>query len=400
MTPMFRILPIFFTLLFIGSTPVPQQQKLPIRIKKLVTGLMGPIALECPKDGTGRLFVCEQTGKIKIIKNGIVSLIPFIDIGPRLDKVNKGYSEKGLLGMAFHPKYKSNGRFFLNYSAPSSVEGSNHKTVVAEFKVSSNKDVADPVFQKVHLTIEQPESNHNGGQLAFGPDGYLYIGSGDGGGAGDDHGKKGNGQDCSTLLGKILRIDVDSKDRKYPADNPFINKTDDRPEIWAYGLRNPWRFSFDRKTGELFCADVGQNEWEEIDIIEKGKNYGWRIMEGNHCYDPEKNCKQTGLALPIAEYPHSTDISITGGYVYRGNTISSLKGKYIFGEWKGTLFYLEKTNGKWKMFPLITEDNNDNDMNMNINSFGEDEKGEIYILMQESTGLFFSNGSVYVITNK
>lgn len=378
----------FLTTSFIPATD--------IRLKLIASGFTAPVAMECPKDGTNRMFICEQEGKIKIIKNGTVLGKVFLDLGKKLDNFNEIYSEKGLLGLAFHPKYKSNGKFYVYYSAPSSNKKSDHKGVLAEFKVSSDADVADAASQKIIMEIEQPESNHNGGQLAFGPDGFLYIGMGDGGGAGDRHGAIGNGQNLTTLLGKILRIDVDSKSPyAIPKDNPFATSTTIKPEIWAYGLRNPWRFSFDRKTGLLFCADVGQNEWEEIDIIKKGKNYGWRVMEGNHCYEPETNCNPEKYEPAIAEYDHSKGISVTGGYVYRGKSIPDLLGKYVFADWKGNMFYLEEKSGKWN-FNFLTALGKNN-IGLNINSFGEDEGGEIYVLTQKSNGTLLANGAVYMI---
>jgi glucose/arabinose dehydrogenase len=304
------------------------------------------------------------------------------------------------LGIAFHPQYKSNGRFFIYYSAPSSNRNFDHKSILASFKVSADADVADRGSQKVIMEIDQPESNHNGGQLAFGPDGFLYIGLGDGGGGGDEHGTIGNGQNLQTLLGKILRIDVDSKSPyAIPKDNPFANSANVKTEIWAYGLRNPWRFSFDRKTGKLFCADVGQNKWEEIDIIEKGKNYGWRIMEGNHCYNPDVNCKQQNLQSAIADYGREMGICVTGGFVYRGKNMSDLYGKYIFGDWKGKLYYLEERSGQWIMIDLILQGKEDNNLGYNINSFGEDEEGEIYILAQKLTGTLLANGVLMSVGN-
>ncbi|MES2284109.1 MAG: PQQ-dependent sugar dehydrogenase [Bacteroidota bacterium] len=376
-----------------------------IKLNSIAKRLLGPVAMDCPKDGSGRLFICEQSGKIKIIKDGKKLSEPFLDVSHKLDRMNKIYSEKGLLGIAFHPKYKINGKFFIYYSAHSKTPGSDHKSILAEYKVSSNTDIADPGSERVILEVEQPESNHNGGQLVFGPDGFLYVGLGDGGGAGDEHGVIGNGQDLNTVLGKILRIDIDKSDAQkdsnkpysIPADNPFVNNKNARSEIWAYGLRNPWRFSFDSKTKELFCADVGQNIWEEINIIEPGKNYGWRIMEGNHCYDPATNCDQKDLVPPIAEYNHDVGISITGGFVYRGKAIPFLVGKYVFGDWKGKLFYLEKSADKWKMVDMVIEGKKNNDIGSDINSFGEDENGEIYILTQKFTGNLIANGEVFLI---
>jgi glucose/arabinose dehydrogenase len=364
-----------------------------LHIHKIAENLVGPVALAATADGTGRLIVCEQTGKIKVIKSGKVLEKVFLNVSDRLDNLNKVYSEKGLLGIAFHPQFKANGRFFIYYSAPSEDKSFDHKSVLAEYHARGGADVADARSGKILLEINEPESNHNGGQLAFGPDGYLYIGVGDGGGAGDNHGNTGNGQDLSTLLGKILRIDVNgAAPYSIPKDNPFLRTKGARPEIWAYGLRNPWRFSFDKKTGRLFCGDVGQDKFEEIDIIEKGKNYGWRIMEGAHCFNPAKDCNQQGLQLPIAEYGRNDGISVTGGYLYRGK-IGSLTGKYIFGDWKGNMYYLEESGGKWQRRKL-TIDGKD-DLNMNINSFGEDENGDLYLLTQKSMGTLLSNGKVY-----
>jgi glucose/arabinose dehydrogenase len=392
----------FFNFLLLFLSPSLFCQEGPaIKLQIVAKGLVAPVALESPKDKSGRLFICEQTGKIKIIKDGKLLDIPFLDLSPKLDKIGKAYSEKGLLGLAFHPNYKNNGRFFVYYSAPENDSQYDHKSVLAEYKVSSTPDLANPIAQTIIMEIKQPESNHNGGQLAFGPDGFLYIGLGDGGGAGDDHGTKGNGQDLHTWLGKILRIDVDSKiPYAVPKDNPFVTVKSIQPEIWAYGLRNPWRFSFDRKTGKLFCADVGQNKWEEVNIIRKAGNYGWRIMEGNHCYNPSENCDQKGQVMPIAEYDHSVGISVTGGYVYRGTKIPTLIGKYIFADWKGGIFYLEEAAGKWTMHNMTIEGEKNHDPDFNINSFGEDEEGEIYILGQKFTGTFTSSGAVYQIIPK
>lgn len=374
-------------------------QKPEIKLIQVAQGLMAPVAMGCPKDGSGRLFICEQTGKIKVLKQGKVLETPFLDLGSKLEDMSKVYSEKGLLGIAFHPKYKTNGRFFVYYSAPSSKKGDNHKSVLAEYKVSADADVADPNSQSIIMEISEPESNHNGGQLAFGPDGNLYIALGDGGGAGDQHGSVGNAQNLGTILGKILRINVDGKKPyEIPADNPFVNDKNAQPEIWAYGLRNPWRFSFDKKTGTLFCADVGQNKWEEINIISKGKNYGWRIMEGNHCYKPETGCDTKNLEMPIAEYGHDKGISITGGYMYRGAKMPELQGKYIFADWKGAGFYLEESAGKWALNELKLQGKKNNNLGFNVNSFGEDENGELYVLGQKFTGTITANGAVYQIS--
>jgi len=394
---------IFFLFIFCACTNAPKVPvgKAQIKIKQIVGGLTGPVSMDCPKDGSGRLFICEQTGQIKIIKAGQLLTTPFLDINTLLDDINKNYSEKGLLGLAFHPDYKNNGKFYIYYSAADSTKKFDHKSIVAEYKVSANPDMADVTSGRVVMEIQQPESNHNGGQLAFGPDGYLYIGSGDGGGANDEHGSIGNGQNLQSLLGKILRIDVNTDSAyKVPTDNPFITDKTVRPEIWAYGVRNPWRFSFDRNTGLLFCADVGQNQWEEVNIIEKGKNYGWRIMEAKHCFNPERLCNTNNLELPIAEYSHSDGICVTGGYVYTGKNIPSLQGKYIFADWTGKLFYLEGAAKNWTLKGLMITDKQDNDFKENINSFGEDEAGELYLLTQKSTGPYEKSGSVYTIVNE
>jgi len=355
--------------------------------------------MAAPNDGSNRLFVIEQGGKIKIIKNGEVISTPFLIVTDKLDGLNIAYSEKGLLGLAFHPDYKTNGRFFIYYSAPASGKGIDHKSVVAEYKVSSaNCDVAD-TKETIIMEIPEPESNHNGGCLVFGKDGYLYIGLGDGGGAGDKHGTIGNAQNLNTWLGKILRIDVnDKKPYAVPVDNPFVGRSNAKPEIFAYGLRNPWRFSFDRTTGTLFCGDVGQDEWEEIDIIEKGKNYGWRIMEGRHCYNPQKDCNTTGLAMPIDEYSHGTGISICGGHMYRGKLFPGLENNYIFSDWSGKMFYLKQQPDKtWKRGEVIADDNKSNDMGSKINSMGEDANGEIYLITQKLFGPKSPTGAVYRI---
>jgi glucose/arabinose dehydrogenase len=351
---------------------------LQIELQQIATGFTRPVYLTHAGDGSGRLFVVEQAGIIKIVRNGQTLTTPFLDIR---DRIESG-GEKGLLSVAFHPQYKENGRFFVNYTARK--EGI-LKTVIAEYRASpSNPDLADRT-EKIILEIEQPFANHNGGLNKFGPDGFLYIGMGDGGAAGDP---LNNGQDLGTLLGKMLRIDIDSgSPYAIPSDNPFVAKTNARGEIWAYGLRNPWRFSFDRCTGRLFAGDVGQNRIEEIDLIEKGKNYGWRIMEGSQCYDPPTLCNTQGLELPIAEYDHSLGCSVTGGYVYRGTQYPALIGHYLFGDYcSGRIWSLtEGSPGRWTMRQLI-------DSPLSISSFGEDEQGELYVVHY--------GGAIYRVTAK
>ena len=251
------------------DTSIHTDNRYNIHIKPIANDLTSPVGMAVTGDGSNRLFIIEQPGRIRIIKNNVLLPVAFLDITKKIDHLPIAYSEKGLLGIAFHPQYKINGRFFIYYSAPSSNPLSDHKSIIEEYRVSKNNpDVAD-INGKIILEIEQPESNHNGGMLSFGQDGYLYIGTGDGGGGGDAHGSMGNGQNLSTYLGKILRIDINNgSPYSIPPDNPFAGKNNIRGEIYAYGLRNPWRFSFDKKTGRLFAGDVGQNNYEEIDIIE------------------------------------------------------------------------------------------------------------------------------------
>jgi len=356
-----------------------------ISLKLISSDLESPVGMAVANDGTNRLFVIGQSGIVRVIKNGTLLPAPFLDISSVIDHGSESYSEKGLLGIAFSPQYKTNGKFYVYYSAPTSVKGMDNKSVVAEYTVSSSNPDAANANGKIILEIQEPQSNHNGGCLQFGPDGYLYIGVGDGGGAGDKHGTIGNGQNTQTLLGKILRIDVNAADGyKIPPDNPFVG-TQSRPEIFCYGMRNPWRFSFDKKTGQLFCADVGQDKWEEVDLIGKGKNYGWRIMEGNHCYNPSSGCNTGGLTLPIAEYGHDEGRSITGGYVYRGEKFPDMNGKYIFADWTGKFFMLSRNQAtnEWNRYQLALKDLS---TVFYVNSFGEDENGELYVLGQSTVG--------------
>jgi len=345
-----------------------------VALQQIVGGLTNPVDLETPRDGTGRLFVLEQAGKIRIIQNGSLLPSPFLDLTAIVDTGG----EKGLLGMAFHPNYKNNGRFFVDYTR---LEDSQLQSVIAEYHVSaSDPNKADPTGTEV-LVVDQPYPNHNGGQLAFGPDSYLYIAFGDGGSEGDPD---GNGQDLTTLLGKILRIDINSSSPyRIPADNPFANDAPNKGEIWAYGFRNPWRFSFDRVGRTLFAGDVGQGDWEEVDIVRKGLNYGWNIMEGFHCYPPGSQCDKAGLTLPIAEYSHSEGEAIVGGYVYHGAAIPSLQGVYVFADYiSGKIWALRQVSGSWKRSVLMSS-------GKIISSMGQDASGELYVLDY--------NGAVYKI---
>lgn len=320
-----------------------------------------------------RLFVLEQAGRIRIVENGQVLAQPFLDI---TDRVGSSSSEQGLLGLAFHPDYATSGAtgegiFFVNYT------DKNGNTRIARFSVSrDDPNGADPTSEIVYLTQEQPYANHNGGSLAFGPDGYLYAGLGDGGSANDP---LRAGQDISTLLGKVLRLDVDATAGTFtvPDDNPFVDVAEARPEIWAYGLRNPWRFSFDRETGDFYIADVGQNTWEEVNMqpaqSSGGENYGWSIMEGTHCFQAD-SCDQNGLVLPIFDYEHSQGCSVTGGYVYRGQLYPALTGNYLVSDYcTGTIWRLFAEGEGWLTDVVL-------DTDLVISSFGEDANGELYVL--------------------
>ncbi len=342
-----------------------------------------PVDLQHANDNSNRLFVVEQEGLISVFKNeaSTSSKKTFLDIR---SKVEDSGNEEGLLGLAFHPQYKTNGYFYVNYTA-----NKPDRTVISRFKVSvNNPDVADPASETVLLSFSQPYSNHNGGQVSFGPDGYLYIAAGDGGSGGDP---QGNGQNLKTLLGKILRIDVDKQqeEKKYsiPTDNPFAgNKSGYKEEIYAYGLRNPWRLSFDAVTKKLWTGDVGQNAYEEIDIIEKGGNYGWNTMEGKHCFEPKQNCNQQGLKFPVWEYPRKEGVSITGGFVYRGSSLPELKGKYIYSDYGSGKIWALDTRSLNPINTTLVESN------LNISSFGVDPKNELYICSFD--------GKIYKLSNQ
>ena len=358
-----------------SSSPVNLSLNSPpqLALSGFVTGLTSPVGFEAPNDGTGRLFIVEQGGAIQIIQNGVLLAPVFLDLTPLVESGG----EKGLLGLAFHPDFGTNRRFFVNYTRRVATQ---LQSVISEFAASSvNANQADSASERQLLVLNQPFDNHNGGQLAFGPDGFLYAGFGDGGSGGDPF---GNAQNLQTLLGKMLRLDVNGppaagKQYAIPADNPFVNGGG-LPEIWAYGLRNPWRFSFDRATGRLFAGDVGQGDWEEVDLITKGGNLGWNIMEGNHCFPPNTvACNTAGLIPAIAEYGHDAagGISITGGFVYRGSNIAGLAGVYVFGDLaSGRVWGLrEDGQGNWQQTLVLTH-------NLTVTSFGKDTAGELYLL--------------------
>ena len=383
----------------------------------------------------GNLLVADQAGTIHLVtKEGQRTEQPFLDLRPRLTKINAGFDERGLLGLALHPKFAENKKFYVVYSAPlrkTAPENWDHTMRLSQFTANPDGLSAKTDSEKVILDIDQPYFNHNGGMVLFGPDNFLYLTTGDGGNANDrdEKGKskgrppEGNGQNLQTLMGKILRIDVDKGDPySVPQDNPFVGKQA-RPEIWAYGLRNPWRVSFDRGGDrELFAADVGQDAYEEVDIIKKGGNYGWNIKEGLHCFNPEdtrkplEDCPDHGangdpLIDPILEYknfkahrraPDAQGISITGGFVYRGKALPPWQGKYIFGDWSrnsikgdGALFAATKgANGKWT-FERIVPTSHPESLGAYITAFGEDAEGELYVLTNDRNGVTGTTGKVF-----
>ena len=349
-----------------------------ITLTRHVTGFDNPVHITHAGDGSQRLFVVEQEGRIRIVKSQTLLSTPFLDISARVSCCG----ERGLLSVAFPPNYANKGHFYVNYT------NNDGNTVIARYRATSDPDVANLNSEEILLTIEQPFPNHNGGQIAFGPDGYLYIGMGDGGSNGDP---QGNGQRPETLLGKLLRIDVESGVTPYavPANNPFVQSRFYRGEIWALGLRNPWRFSFDRQTGDLYVGDVGQGNYEEINFQSRtsfgGENYGWNTMEGKHCFN-SNSCNQTGLVLPIVEYSHSEGCSVTGGVVYRGQQYPRLQGLYFYGDYcSGTIWGLKVTSTAVQPGLLL-------DSEYSISTFGEDEAGETYVADH-------GGGTIYRITD-
>lgn len=384
---------IFFIILLFGVCLNAKTNQLAvIRVAKVPAKA---IYVTQPKQEKNRLFVVNQKGFIHIIENGKTLKAPFLDISDRVHGSLTPGSEEGLLGLAFHPDYANNGYFYVNYV------NKNDSTIVSRFSTSDEINIADKDSEINILGIPQPYGNHNGGHLTFGPkDGFLYIGLGDGGKWGDPY---NNAQNLNTLLGSILRIDIDSGEPySIPKDNPFFGQGYNKEEIFCYGLRNPWRFSFDRETNDLIIGDVGQDLWEEINWTSweesRGGNFGWRTMEANHCYNPEDFCDTTGLIMPVHEYPNNaaymkiligmddkeaTGCSVTGGYVYRGKDIKHLWGTYIFGDYcTGRIWSFKLRNGKPTAFTNIRKEIKRNSKNVPIfiSSFGEDNSGELYVV--------------------
>lgn len=373
-----------------------------ISLNLIADGFTSPVHITHAGDGSGRLFVVEQTGRIYILQGGNKIGTPFLDIHERV--LSQG-GEQGLLSIAFPPGFgTTRNHFYVYYTR------SNGDNQVSRFRLTGNSNEADPTSEQLILLLPHPTyPNHNGGQLAFGPDGYLYIGTGDGGGAGDPF---NNAQNPGSLLGKLLRIDVEPggsvpsglPHKNYlpfistsgglaytiPPDNPFVGQVGYRPEIWALGLRNPWRYSFDRNTGNLYIGDVGQGSREEIDFQQAssngGENYGWNIMEGFSCYPPGGSCNSTGLTLPVIDYTHSDGCSVSGGFVYRGSSFPAMQGIYFYGDYcSGKIWGLQPDGSNWANQIL-------KDTTYSISSFGEDEAGELYVAAYNST-----NGAVYQI---
>jgi glucose/arabinose dehydrogenase len=343
-----------------------------IALQPVATGLEAPLYLAAPP-GDGRLFVVEQPGRIRVIRDGRLLPRPFLDISAKV-----GYGgERGLLGLAFHPRYAVNGRFYVDYT------DRHGDTRVERYAATPSADTADPSSAHPVLFVAQPYANHNGGDVLFGPDGMLYVGMGDGGSGGDP---RGNGQSLGTLLGKLLRLDVDrAEPYAVPPDNPFVGRPGARPEIWAYGLRNPWRLAFDSTEGLLYIADVGQNLWEEVDVAAasaRGLNYGWNRMEGAHCYRIGL-CSREGLTLPTLEYGHGDGCAIVGGFVYRGRNLPAEVGRYFYsdycGGWLRSFRYEHGTATEARAWRVRRPGP--------VLSFGQDAAGELYLLA--------ANGTVY-----
>ena len=423
------------------TTPTPEDEipvtgpeapfKPGIGLELVAEGFAAPVALKPVPDGSGRMLVADQVGVIYVLSPEGESLDePFLDLRDRMIDLREGFDERGLLGLAFHPEYEQNGSFYVYYSAPlrdGAPSGWDHTSHISEFIVSEeDENLADPDSERIIMEVDQPQFNHDGGQIVFGPDdGYLYIPLGDGGGAndvGEGHPPLGNGQDITTLLGSILRIDVDGEEPyDIPEDNPFVGQ-EGEDEIWAYGFRNPWRITFDAGGGgALFAADAGQDMWEEVSIVERGGNYGWNIKEGTHCFDAEEpqqipdECPDTGphgepLIDPVIEYPHLNQedglgLVVVGGYVYRGEALPEFEGRYIFGDWStsftqgdGLLLVASPPESEGELWEIQElEIAGQDELGAFLLSFGQDEDNELYMLTSESPYPGGESGRIYRI---
>lgn len=432
-----RVMLSLFTLCIMGSHVATAATTIGLEV--VAEGLTAPVAFAAPNDGSKRRFIVEQIGRIRILMpDGTLRAEPFLDIRDKIVPLVDTFDERGLLGLAFHPDFKSNRRFYVYYSAPMRHNAPlrprlywSYTAHLSEFRVDKeDPNKANPISERILLQIDQPQFNHNGGALAFGPDRYLYLGLGDGGYANDQaigHSAEGNGQDPSNLLGTILRLDVNSGDPySIPANNPFVGKRGYREEIFAYGFRNPWRMSFD--TGgqaALIVADVGQNSYEEVNVVTAGGNYGWSRKEGSHCFDPNKpndhpaQCADSvdGVKLidPVLEYPNKKakgdkglGFSVTGGYVYRGKAMPELNGAYIFGDWStqhfgapdGSLFIVKPSalsNTTWAFEDLQVAGKPGGRIGAYVLAFGEDADGELYVLTSIAVGPIGNHDKVYKI---
>jgi glucose/arabinose dehydrogenase len=419
--------------------------RIPVAVRLVAQGLASPITIISADDRTGRLFIVDQTGTIHILpRRGELLPVPFLDVRARMQPLNPGFDERGLLGLAFHPEYRRNGRLFVYYSAPlrpGAPAGFDHTARISEFRVSQNANVADPTSERIILEVDKPQFNHNGGTLAFGNDRFLYISIGDGGGANDNQlghvedwyaeNGGGNGQDTEqNLLGNILRIDIDrGSPYGIPRNNPFVGRRG-LDEIYAYGLRNPYRMSFDMKGGRrLFAGDAGQGLWEEVSIIERGGNYGWNVREGTHCFDAENNrvsppsCPRaeqapsphagTPLRNPVIEYANSGNtaapaetrlgVTVIGGHVYRGDRIERLEGRYVFGDFSrsfvppnGSLLSASpERRGLWTIRELTVANRPGGRLGHYVLGFGQDDRGEVYVGVRDVLGPTGTTGRVY-----
>lgn len=405
-------------------------------LQMLAGNLTAPVTLVDAPDDKDLLYVVDQVGKIHILDQSTIAPQPFLDITSRIVPLNSSYDERGLLGLAFHPDYANNRKFYVFYSAPVRPGAPNdfdHTSVIAEY-TASDGEVGDPSSERIILQVDQPQANHNGGTIAFGPDNYLYISIGDGGNR-DDEGNGhvedwykdnagGNGQDVKqNLLGNILRIDVNGgSPYAIPADNPFVG-TPGKDEIYAYGFRNPYRFSFDQQTGMLLVSDAGQELWEEVSVVTKGHNYGWNVKEGRHCFDaenpnnPPATCPSVDsignpLIDPVIEFPNSKNnegvgVVVVGGYVYRGSNVAELNGTYIFGAWsrsfdrpQGVILAspVQGPSDIWGYSPLSLQNAENGNLNDYLLGFGQDSKGEVYVLTSNTTGPTGNTGKVYKIS--
>lgn len=399
-------------------------------LEEVVAGLTSPVALATAGDASGRLFVVDQVGVIHVIQpDGTLADEPFLELRDRIVELNPDYDERGLLGLAFHPDYATNGRFYVYYSAPLRPEAPddwNHTSHLSEFQVmADDPSRADPTSERILLQVDQPQSNHNAGTLAFGPDGMLFLSLGDGGGANDTglgHPPQGNGQDTTTLLGSVLRLDVDGGDPYgIPADNPFVAAADDvRDEIWAYGFRNPYRFSFVPGTADLLVGDAGQELWEEVSLVQRGGNYGWNIREGTHCFDPDSPmdppvvCAEVGfdgepLIDPVVEFANAKQagglgLVVVGGHLYQGD-LPELQNRYVFAAFaqkmdtpSGIIMAAQPqplgTPGLWPFEPLRFDRAPDGVLPHYVQGFGEDEAGALYVLTKDVLGPTGDTGRV------